>query len=107
MIEIFYANRFKKDVKKLLKKNKRLRQDIDDLIQELLLNPSFGTSLGNNCYKIRLKDSSSTKGKRGGYRVITYLLEKNKKIILLTIYSKSAKSTVTDEEIRGILQELQ
>jgi len=78
MIEIFYTDRFKKDVKKLFKKNKRIRQDIDDLTRELFVNPRLGTSLGNGCYKIRLKDSSSAKGKRGGYRVITYNRKKQK-----------------------------
>lgn len=106
MIEIFYANRFRKDIKRLFKKNRQIRQDVDELIQTMYSNPRSGTPLGNNCYKIRLKDSSGTKGKSGGYRVITYLMEKDTKITFLTIYPKSERSTISDKEIRAILDEL-
>jgi mRNA-degrading endonuclease RelE of RelBE toxin-antitoxin system len=107
MIEILYTNRFKKDLKRIFKKNWHIRGDVDDLIHALHSNPGLGTPLGKNCYKIRLKDSSSSKGKSGGYWVITYLREKNEKITLLTIYTKSEKSTLTDEELKAILQDIQ
>ena len=105
-IEILYSDRFKKDIKKLFKKNRKIRAGIDTLINTLKANPKAGTPLGNECYKIRLKDSSTNKGKSGGYRVITYFIEGSFKIILLTIYSKSDKSNINDNEIKAILTAL-
>ncbi len=35
-------------------------------------NPTSGTSLGHNLYKIRLAIASKGKGKSGGARVITF-----------------------------------
>lgn len=105
-IEILYSDRFKKDIKRLFKKNRKIRADIDTLINTLKSNPNSGTPLGNECYKIRLKDSSTTRRKSGGYRVITYFIEENFKIILLTIYSKSNKSNISDNEIKTILSAL-
>jgi mRNA-degrading endonuclease RelE of RelBE toxin-antitoxin system len=105
MIEIFYTNRFKKDIKRLFKKNRLIKQDVDELIEQLYLNPKSGTPLGNGCYKLRLKNTSTQKGKSGGYRVITYFIESNCRLTLLTIYSKSERSTLSDDEIRSILFE--
>ncbi len=66
--------------------------------------PKCGTPLGRKIYKIRLRSSDISKGKRGGYRVISYVNDETKKVRLLTIYPKPRKSTVSDEEIRLILK---
>lgn len=105
-IEIFYSDRFRKDLKKIVKKNRQIKDDINRLIQALYKEPTLGTPLGNNCYKIRLKDSSTNRGKSGGYRVITYLVDENSMIFLLTVYPKSEKSTISDKEIKLILADL-
>ena len=55
---------------------------------ELIKNPLMGTELGNNTYKIRIKNSDNNRGKSGGYRIITYIVDENCKIYLVTIYSK-------------------
>lgn len=44
------------------------------------------------------------KGKRGGYRVITYVVDEEQKIWLVTIYLKPRKATITDDEIIRIFQ---
>ncbi len=106
MIEIFYTQRFQKDLKRLYKKNKQIRQDIDGLVETLRENPRLGTSLGNNLFKIRVKDSSSGKGKSGGYRVITYFLTKNEWLYLMTMYSKTERATISEQEIKVILDSL-
>jgi mRNA-degrading endonuclease RelE of RelBE toxin-antitoxin system len=106
MLQIFYTDTFKKNVKKLYKKNKQIRQDIDNLIGLLRENPTSGSPLGNNCFKVRLKDSSNKKGKSGGYRVITYFLEQDENLTLLTIYAKSERSTISDKELNNILKNL-
>ena len=77
--------RFEKELKQLAKKYKKITADLAKFKKEILLNPTLGTPLGNNCYKVRLANSSIPTGKSGGFRIITLLkLEKNK-IILFTI----------------------
>ncbi|WP_371199227.1 hypothetical protein [Flammeovirga sp. OC4] len=64
---------FKKELKKLAKKYPSIKEDFAKLIEKLEVDPEYGTSLGNNCYKIRMAISSKGKGKSGGSRVITYV----------------------------------
>lgn len=58
--------RFEKEVKKLSKRYKSLKQDLATLATELIQNPETGTDLGNGLHKVRMSISSKGKGKRGG-----------------------------------------
>jgi hypothetical protein len=49
-----------------LKKYPSIKKDIAALGKQLLVNPVMGTSLGNNCYKIRMTITSKDTGKSGG-----------------------------------------
>ena len=95
---------FVKQAKKLSKKYPNLRQDLTYLHDILQGNPKLGANLGDNCYKIRLQNTSVKKGKSGGFRVIIFLLEEDKIIRLLAIYSKSEKDSMRDEEIKKVLK---
>jgi len=64
---------FSSAAKPLLKKYHSLSKDLLNLEKELTLKPRFGTSLGQDAYKIRLKISSKGKGKSGGARVISFV----------------------------------
>jgi len=101
MIE--FSDNFKKDVKKLSKKYRLIRNDIEDLIAELEKNSKIGTPLGNDLYKIRVANSSIPTGKSGGFRVITYIVI-DEKIILNRIYSKSEKENISDAELIEIIR---
>ncbi|MFI5138851.1 MAG: hypothetical protein ACHQIM_13595 [Sphingobacteriales bacterium] len=59
---------------KELQKNIGIKSDIAKLIADLEVNPTKGTDLGQNFYKIRMAVSGTGKGKSGGARVISYLL---------------------------------
>ena len=98
------SERFEKDLKSLAKKYKRISKDLVKFKKEILKNPTLGTPLGNDCYKIRIPNSSIPTGKRGGFRIITLAKIEKEKIILLTIYSKTQKETITDEELKEILE---
>lgn len=95
-------------MKHLAKRYKSLKQDLEDLGHDLLLNPEMGVSLGNNLRKVRMAISSKNKGKSGGARILTYtviLTEIDSEIKLLTIYDKSECESLTDKEIQDILKE--
>ena len=97
--------RFEKELKRLAKKYKKISEDLYGFKQKILNNPTLGTPLGNNCYKIRVANSSVPTGKSGGFRIITLVKVEKERIILLTIYSKSDKENISDDELKTILQE--
>ena len=94
---------FKKQQKRLSKKYPSLDQDVIALITSLETKPEQGNSLGNGLYKVRLKIRSKQVGKSGGARVITCVKIVDTKVILVAIYDKSEKETLTNEEIAKLL----
>ena len=105
--EVKLSTTFRKDVKLLLKKYRSFRADFEALIGSLEINPTLGTSLGRNCYKIRLAIKSKGKGKSGGARVITYVITEKKEVILLTIYDKQVKSDLKANELNELLKDFE
>ncbi|MDQ7043713.1 MAG: hypothetical protein Q9M34_09340 [Sulfurimonas sp.] len=51
---------FKKSFRKLLKKDRKLINEYEQLLDDLETNPSLGTDLGNGRYKIRLKNNEES-----------------------------------------------
>lgn len=97
---------FERQAKKLVKKYPSLKSELLALIQKLKQDPSQGTSLGKNCYKIRLSIKSKGKGKSGGARVITHIVISDSSVFLLSIYDKSDKENLTDKELKELLEYL-
>ena len=104
-MNIQYTDNFLKEAKQLSKKFKLLKQDLQDLIQDITINKDFGVDLGSNLYKKRVKNSSIPTGKSGGFRVIIYQQIENK-IVLISIYSKTEKENLSDEELSAILKNI-
>ena len=59
---------FERKLKRLAKKYKSLSSDLSAVINELAENPTLGTPIGKDCYKIRVAIASKGKGKSGGAR---------------------------------------
>lgn len=97
---------FERQAKKLVKKYPSLKSELLALIQKLKQDPSQGTSLGKNCYKIRLAIKSKGKGKSGGARVITHIVVSDSSVFLLSIFDKSDKESLTDKELKELLEYL-
>jgi mRNA-degrading endonuclease RelE of RelBE toxin-antitoxin system len=97
---------FRKELKKLAKKYPSLKNDLTLLFESLEENPTQGTSLGRNCYKIWLAITSKGKGKSGGSRVITNIVVTEETVYLLSIYDKSDKENLTDKELDELLEEV-
>lgn len=95
---------FDRQLKRLIKKYPSLKKEVDQLGQRLAENPTIGTGLGNDCYKIRLAIASKGKGKSGGARVITNIYIKAKSVYLLAIYDKSEQENISDKQIRTLLE---
>lgn len=104
--EVIATSRFKRDIKKLLKKYISLKREFSEFLDSLEENPQLGIHLGNECYKIRIAIASKGKGKSGGARVITHILIKDQKVFLLTIYDKSEKENISDKELNEFLSQI-
>ena len=102
--KIIPTETFKTHVRILQKKYHHIHQDLKILGKRLKHNPKSGKALGKGIYKIRLGSSDLAKGKRSGYRVISYVIDEIEKVRLLTIYIKPSKATITDNEILSILR---
>ena len=107
-IRIELTPEFKNNLKKLAKKYRSIRSDLELFIQELQQGNFSGDRISGLrervIYKVRIKNSDIKKGKSGGYRVI-YLLETKIIIVLLTIYSKSEREDIAIKEIKNIINE--
>ena len=93
---------FKKEAKKLTKKFPSLKQELTALFAELETNPTMGTPLGNDIYKIRLAIASKNKGKSGGARVLSFVKITATTVLLFSIYNKGDIDNLSDKEIQNL-----
>ncbi|SHN28895.1 type II toxin-antitoxin system RelE/ParE family toxin [Mucilaginibacter sp. OK098] len=85
---------FDKEFKRISKKHKGIKSDLAKLIDDLEVNPTKGTDLGQNIYKIRMSISGTNKGKSGSARVITCVVVVKEIVYLSEIYLKNEYDTV-------------
>lgn len=72
--KVIPSDEFEKEAKRLSKKYKSLKNEFIELVEKLIQNPTLGTPLGKNAFKIRISIKSKNIGKSGGGRIITYIL---------------------------------
>lgn len=108
MIEISSIFPFDKEFKRLSKKYKSLLKDLLHFREELIANPYQGADLGKGLRKVRMAITAKGKGKSHGARVITYtdaIISINEgKLILLYIYDKTERNTISDKELEELLK---
>ncbi|MEO5673998.1 MAG: addiction module toxin RelE [Chitinophagales bacterium] len=96
---VIASENFKSEFKRLHKKYPSLKNDVNSLIIALETNPGLGSLLGKACYKIRLAIKSKGTGKSGDGRVISLVRIRKEEVTLLSIYDKSEKETISDQEL--------
>lgn len=105
-IEIRLSLEFQQSLRKLAKKYRNIRADIEPVIEALQNGEYVGDriqGLGNVVvFKARVPNSDAQRGKSGGYRLI-YELRSSTLIVVLQIYSKSERDDINAEEIQSIL----
>ena len=102
---IFFARRFKQDVRELSKKYRHIRSDLQTTLEEIYRGNLIGNQIsgvGYPVFKVRIKNSDIDKGKSEGYRLI-YYIQSPEVIIIITIYSKSDQADISAKEIRKII----
>ncbi len=97
---------FSRQVKRMEKKYPSLPGELTELEQKLSENSRLGTFLGSNTYKIRIAIKSKGKGKRGGGRVITYVVDRLSSVYLVLIYDKSEVASIENSTIRHYTKQI-
>ncbi|MBT9484356.1 addiction module toxin RelE [Sediminibacterium sp.] len=101
--KVIPVDKFKREVKRLVKKYPSLKIELAEISESLSEEPTLGTPLGNDTYKIRVSIKSKGKGKSGGARIITYVVTPQKEIYLLTIFDKTEFESIDDKTLRRII----
>ena len=77
-------------------------EDLQELQNLIISNPSLGISLGSNVYKIRFSPKSLNHGKDTSDRVIYIDMIKDSQIYLVIAFSKADESNITKKELEKI-----
>ena len=104
-IQLLTTPDFQAQIRRLNKRYRKLRTDLQPLFDELQTGNCPGDKISGTTFtvfKIRVKNSDIQKGKSAGYRVI-YQKRDDLSILLITIYSKSNESTILASDIRDII----
>jgi mRNA-degrading endonuclease RelE of RelBE toxin-antitoxin system len=97
---------FERQAKKLIKKYISIKQELMSLVNQLKENPTLGTAIRKDCYKVRMSIKSKGKGKSGGARIITNFVIADNTVYLLSIYDKSEKESLSDKELDELLKHI-
>lgn len=100
---------FIRQAKKLSKKYKSLKDDLNNFKEELIKNPFQGVELTPGIRKIRMAIKSKGGGKSKGARIITltYSIDQdNGQIVMLLIYDHNQADTVDARLVKKIAVEL-
>jgi len=107
-MEIEYGEGFKRQLKRLARRYRQIKKDIDPIINALIAGETPGdqvTGTDYTLYKVRAKNSDSNRGKSGGYRVI-YYLKTNTHYTFVTIYSKSDQEDIASDVLDRMINEI-
>ena len=107
--KVYKTSIFEADYKRFAKKFASLESEVRQLEKDLIKQPDTGISLGGGVYKIRMACESKGKGKRGGFRVVTYLVaerEDGTDIYLITMYDKSEENTIKISDLKKIITKI-
>ena len=74
--KVFRTSIFDADYKRFAQKFVSIPTEIRQLEEILIKQPGTGVSLGGGVYKISISCKAKGKGKSGGFRIITYLVER-------------------------------
>ncbi len=105
--EVRFTPEFKRNLRQLAKKYRRIRADIQPILDVLVQGKLPGDQIqgvGFQVYKVRARNSDAQRGKSGGYRII-YYLPIDTAVVLITLYSKTEQQDIEAHEIQAILQE--
>jgi mRNA-degrading endonuclease RelE of RelBE toxin-antitoxin system len=96
---------FERELKRLAKKYPSIKEDYRRFLTELAANPTRGSALGQDCYKVRMAIASKNRGKSGGARIITCVKVVREAVYLLKLYDKSDQDSISEKERDELLRD--
>ena len=107
-VKIIPSDEFNRQFKRLAKKYKSLGNDYMNLRKDIVENPFLGADLGQGVHKVRMSIASKGKGKSGGARVLTLIVQvsDDAEVTLLTIYDKGEISNVSNSYIQSLIRNI-
>lgn len=106
-IEIRFTPDFRKQLRKLEKRYRKIKSDLEPILIQIQMGEIIGDRLQGidvEVFKVRVRNSDTNRGKSGGYRVI-YWLKLPECVVLLDIYSKSDREDIEINIIQDIIAE--
>lgn len=106
-VKVIESDDFGKAIKKLGKRYRSVKQDIRSLAAQLEAGETPGDVITGNrypVYKVRVKNRDINKGQSSGYRVI-YYIQTPEVVLLASIYSKSDRGNISNQEIEDIIEQ--
>jgi mRNA-degrading endonuclease RelE of RelBE toxin-antitoxin system len=106
-VEVLFTPEFKRNIRALAKKYRHIQEDVKPIIEQIQRGEFIGDQIqgtGYTIFKVRIRNTDTSRGKSGGYRVI-YYLKTATAVILVTIYSKNEQSDISATTIKKILAE--
>jgi len=82
-------------------------EDYRLLQQELIENPEAGAVIKGSGGVRKIRWAASSRGKRGGYRVIYFVRKMKGEFWMLTIYPKSVRDSIPGHMLRKIREEIE
>ena len=107
MTEVVFTLPFKRRLKSLKKRYRKIQADIQPIVDVLQSGEVVGDRIAGTdfiVFKVRSKNSDIPTGKSGGYRVI-YQLVSSEYVLLLLIYAKSDLDDISLSEIEDAIGE--
>lgn len=89
------VDHFRKQLKKLIKKDRNLKEKIIVALQNF--NRECSIPIGSGVYKVRVQGQN--KGKSGGYRLYLYVMEMDQILVPIAIYSKNERENLSFDEM--------
>lgn len=102
MYRIVITDHFKKQLKKINKKDREIKQVVKMALRTF--NKKVSASIGNGIFKLRIKGLQ--KGKSGGYRLYVFLIEIESLLAPICIYTKNETESITASELNNHLEEI-
>jgi mRNA-degrading endonuclease RelE of RelBE toxin-antitoxin system len=104
-VEALFTPEFKRNIRQLAKKYRRIKTDVKPLLDELGQGQTPRDQIPGvqyEVFKVRVKNSDSGKGKSGGDRVI-YQRTTTGAIVLITIHSKTEQEDIAPADISQVI----
>ena len=97
MHSVLETSYFTRRADALLSRDERM-----ELIATLATDPLAGDEIPGTGGVRKLRFGAGGRGKRGGFRVVYYVLTDAFPIVAITLYGKNEKSDLTEDEKRGV-----